>query len=108
MRHLIKEKLIAIMFNRFSSYVLVAFIFACVISYIYFANTAVRTLTVLEKTKDDIQSLTVKVSEMEAKRLAVENRLSGATAKSFGFVEAQNPTFIVSKPAKTALLLKMD
>lgn len=104
----VKEKSIAIMFNRSSNYVLIAFIFACVLSYVYFANMAVRTLTTLEKTKDEIQSLSVRVSEMEAKRLVFENRLSGAVAKNLGFIEAEHPTFIVNKSPKTALLFKID
>lgn len=69
---------------------------------------AVRTLTILEKTKTQMQSLSIEVSEMESKRLSVENNISTSIAKSLGFVEVNNPIFIMKNSKKTALSLKID
>jgi len=87
---------------------LVALILAAIISYIYFANTAVRTLTVLEKTKAQMQSLSMSVSEMESKRLTLENGLNTEKALHLGFVEVSHPTFIMKGSKQTALSLKTD
>ncbi|NLE07176.1 MAG: hypothetical protein GX627_01000 [Parcubacteria group bacterium] len=75
--------------------------------YIYFAHMTVRTLTALEKSKSEMQSLSIKVSDMESKRLAVETNISIEKALQAGFVEVSNPTFII-KGKNTALSLKMD
>lgn len=104
----IREKAIAIVFNRMTNYVLIGFVFASVISYIYFANMAVRTLTTLERVKEEAQSISVEVSEMESKRLAIDNTVSSDLARHLGFVEVSDQTFIVNKSKKTALSLKID
>jgi hypothetical protein len=75
---------------------------------VYFANTAVRTLTVLEKTKGQIQSLDVKVSDMESKRLSVENNVNTKIALQMGFVQVDHPTFVLKNSKKTSLSLKMN
>ena len=108
MSNLIKQKTATLLINRTTHFMLVALIMATVLSYAYFANTAVRTLTILEKTKTQIQSLNITVSEMESKRLILENGLSIEKALHFGFVEVNNPTFIIKSAKKTALSLKLD
>lgn len=108
MTSLIREKTIALVLHRVTNYAFITLIFACVISYIYFANAAVRTLTVLEKSKQEMQSLSVEVSEMEAKRLLVDNSISKVLAQHLGFVEVKNQTFIVNKSKKTALSFKIE
>lgn len=95
MANLIKQKAKAIALNRTTIYFIVAFIFMAAIFYVYFANKAVRTLTVLEKTRDEMQTLSMKVSEMESKRLTMENGISTEKALQMGFQEVNNPIFIV-------------
>lgn len=108
MTNLIKEKGTIFIFHKVGAYVLAALIFGSVISYAYFANVAVRTLTVLEKSKQQMQSLSVEVSEMESKRLLVDNSVGNDLAQHLGFVEVKNQTFIVNKSQKTALSFKTD
>jgi high-affinity K+ transport system ATPase subunit B len=94
MTSLAKEHTIALINSRFTNYALIALIFACLGFYVYLANAAVRTLAVLEKTKAEMQSLSVEVSEMEAKRLLADNNLSNVMAKklSKNFI-AETPFF---------------
>ena len=108
MTHLIKEKAATLVFHKVTNLILLGFIIMCVISYIYFANSAVRTVTLLQKTREEIQSLSVKVSEMEAVRLSMDNKVSAKMAKSLGFVEVSKQTFIVNTSPKTALSLKIE
>jgi len=108
MSNLIKQKTATLAMNRTIHLMLVTLIFAAVLSYAYFANAAIRTLTVLEKTKTQIQSLNMTVSEMESARLALENGLSAEKALHLGFIEVNNPTFIMKGAKKTALSLKLD
>lgn len=108
MRSLVGEKIMAITTHRATGFALIAFIFASLISYVYFANIAVRTLTVLEKSKEEVQTLSVKVSEMEARRLLVDNSVSNALATHLGFVEVKDQTFIVNKSNKTAFSLQIN
>lgn len=108
MINLIKDKTITLVMHKATNYALLFFIFSCLIFYVYFANAAVRTLTVLEKSKAEIQSLNVKVSEMETQRLVVDNSVSNALATHLGFVEVKNQTFIINKSKKTAFSFKID
>jgi hypothetical protein len=104
----IRQKTISVVMHRMSNYFLIALIFGCLFSYVYFANMAVRAVTLLGKVEDKSQSLSVKVSELEAKRLLVDNIVSLENAKHLGFVEVSNQTFIVNKPKNPSLSLKMD
>lgn len=108
MNNFIKHKTQTIVMHRATNYVLVASILAVAIAYVYFANMAVRTLASLEKTKEQMQSLSVEVSEMESKRLAIENNISSIAAKQLGFVEVENPIFIMKNSKKTTLSFKID
>ena len=101
-----KQKVIAIALQKNSSYVLAVFIFGCLISYIFFANMAVHTVTRLENTKEDMQSLAIEVSELEGERLTLDNKVNVEMARVLGFVEVQSPTFIVAK--NTTLSLKTN
>lgn len=108
MYHSVRQKTIAITLNRSMSYGLIALIFACLLSYIYFANRAVRIVTSLEKIKTEVQSLSVKVGDLETKRLLFDNSVSAEMAKHLGFVEVNHQTFIINKSQKSALSLKID
>ncbi len=94
--------------KKSATYTLIVMIALTALFYVYFANMTVRTLTVLEKTKLEMQSLSIEVSDMESKRLAVENNISTEKALLAGFIEVNNPTFIMRGSRNTALSLKMD
>ncbi|KKP56094.1 MAG: hypothetical protein UR50_C0008G0018 [Parcubacteria group bacterium GW2011_GWC1_34_10] len=108
MTDLIKQKTKTLQINNLFNYGLMALVMAAALSYMYFANIAVRNLTVLEKTRKQIQSLNIEVSEKESQRLSIENSVSTEKAISLGFVEVRHPTFIVKNSKKTALSLKID
>jgi len=108
MANFIKQKTITLVMNNIANYTLIAFILALALFYAYFANAAVRTLTILEKNKQQIQSLSVLVSEIESEHLAVENSISPEKAWQLGFVEVNNPTFIMKNSKKTALSFKTE
>lgn len=103
-----KQKTIAIVTNKVAIYALIALVFAAILSYMYLANATVHTLTSLEKTKTQMLSLSVDVSEMESKRLAIENSVNEEKALHLGFVEVNNPTFIIKSQRKAVLSLKID
>lgn len=92
--------------NRTTNCLLIALIFAAALFYVYFANITIRTVTLMEKTKQEMRSLSVEVSEMESKRLSMENNISVARAEQMGFVEVSHPTFITNSTPKTTLSLK--
>lgn len=96
------------MIDKRMHFMLIGLIVATVILYAYFAQTAVHTLTVLEKTKTQMQSLSMTVSEMESARLVLENGLNTEKALRLGFVEVNRPTFIMKSSKQTALSLKID
>ena len=108
MTDFIKQKTKTLVMHRMTIYILWTFIFIAAISYVYFASVAVRTLTVLEKTKQHMQSLFVEVGEMEAKRLSIENNFSTEKALSMGFVEVEHPVFIMKSSRKATLSFKID
>lgn len=108
MKDLIKQRLGVAVLHPATNYLLGASILLLVISYMYFANVAVRTLTKLEDIKENSQSLSVEVSEMESKHLAVESGISTEMARSLGLVEVVNTTFIVKNSKQTGLSLKTD
>lgn len=97
MASIAKEKAINLMTSQWLVYILIAMIFACVAMYVYLANSTVRTLAVLEKTKTEVQARSVGVSELESKRLSIDNSLSSSMAKSLGLREVTDQTFIVNK-----------
>lgn len=85
-----------------------ALIFAAALLYIYFASVAVRTLTALESSKEAIQNLSIEVSEMESKRLSIQNSVNADLATRLGFVEVSRPTFIMKNSNKAALSFKTN
>ncbi len=93
----------AIALHKYTNIVLTGLIAISIALYIFFANSAVRTLTVLEHSKEDVQVLNVEVSEKESSRLALENGMSIAKAKSMGFIEVDNQTFLIAMPESKAL-----
>ncbi len=94
--------------GKLINYILLVFIFAAALFYVYFANTAIRTVTLLEKTKKEMRSLSVEVSEMESKRLSVEDEINATKAEQLGFVAVDHPTFIMKSSQKASLSLKTD
>jgi len=101
------QKTKTLVMHKATNYALLFLIFAVALLYMYFANTAVHALTTLEKTKTRMQSLSVEVSEMEAQSLALENNFSTEKALSLGFVEVNNPIFIM-RTTKTSLSMKTN
>ena len=106
MNNRIKQKAIAVVLHRGTNYILIAFIFSCILSYIYFVNRTVRTATGLQKIKTEIQTLNIEVSELEAKRLVLDNSVNTNMAKHLGLIEVNHQTFIITKSEKVALSLK--
>lgn len=99
----IKQKAIAIAESRSAFFAVGLSIIFCIALYIFFANSTVRTLSVLENTKEEVQSVTMKVSEMESQRLIYESTINPELAVSLGFVEANSKTFIIKGRDKTAI-----
>lgn len=108
MTNLIKQKTKTFAINRTVNYMLTALIFITVLFYAYFANTTVRTLTVLEKIKRQMQSLSMEVSERESERLLVEENINTKTALQLGLVEINHSTFVTKTSQKTAFSLEID
>jgi len=108
MTEVIRQKTKEVAMNQNAIYGLVVLIFLTVAFYIYFAGTAVHTLTILEKTKEQMQSLSVKVSELESDHLVMQNNINTEKATILGFVEVNNPTFIIKGGTKASLSLKTD
>lgn len=88
--------------NLISRFALIFVAMICLLLYVYFANSAVRTVTLLEKTKEEIQNISVNVSDLESQRLMAENNVTFEKAKTLGFVKIDNQSFILNKPTKTA------
>lgn len=97
MQRFAAQKAISLALNKKSSYVLAVFILLSIMLYVYCANAAVRTLTKLENTKEEMQILAVKVSEMESENLSLSNGMSISRAKSLGFVEVDSQRFIMER-----------
>jgi hypothetical protein len=102
MTRIIKDKAISITLNKYSVFALAFMVLSCIVLYIYFANSAVRIVTTLQKTKSEMQNLNMMVSELEAKRLALDDKLNMENAKNLGFIQVRNQAFIVNKNTKTA------
>lgn len=104
----IKYKSTALIFSGVAIYAMAAFVLAAMFFYIYFANVAVRTLAAAEKTKENIQTLTVRVSEMESKRLSAQDGVSLKNAKALGFVETSEPIFVMKSSKNPGLSFKSN
>jgi len=108
MINLIRQKTAVLTMHKTTNYALIALIFAAAIFYAYSAGMTVRTLATLEKAEGQMQSLSVEVSEMESKRLAIENSVNTEKALSLGFIEVKRPIFIMKDSKKATLSLKTD
>jgi hypothetical protein len=108
MMNFIKQKSLAIIFGRYTNYVLIFSIFSCLVSYVYFANATVRILTVLENSKGEAQSLAVEVSEFESKRLSIDHTVGSGLATRLGFVEVKDQTFILNKSKKSTVSFRTN
>lgn len=108
MTSLIKQKTGVLIMSKFTNYILLIFIFITALFYVYFANTTIRTVTLLEKTKKEMRTLSVVVSEMESQRLSAENNISIAKAEQMGFTAVNHPVFIMKSSQKASLSLKTD
>jgi len=103
MTEAIKQKTKTIAMNQYSIRALAVFIIVAVAFYVYFAASAVHTLTVLEKSKREMQSLSMKVSEMEANYLSMQNNVSVEKATALGFKEVNNPVFLMRSGSHSSL-----
>lgn len=108
MLNFIKQKFEIIILHKKTNYFLGFGTFCCLVFYVYFANVAVHTLTVLEKTKQELQTLNVEVSDLESKRMSVQNGISKGLASRLGFIEITEKTFIINKDSQATLSLKTD
>jgi len=61
----------------------------------YFANSAVRNVTILQNSKSQLEALSARVSDLESERLALEEEVSIEVAKTLGLGEVQTPVFLV-------------
>ncbi|MBN2094360.1 MAG: hypothetical protein JW740_03290 [Candidatus Zambryskibacteria bacterium] len=104
----IKNKTLTLVLKKSTNFILLAFIIIVAFLYVCFAGVAVRTLTILEKSKVEMQSLSIEVSEMESKRLALENEVDLEKALALGFIEVNHQTFIIKENKKTALSLNVE
>lgn len=104
----INQKFQAVILNKKTNYFLGLATFSCLVFYVYFANVAVHTLTVLEKTKQELQALNIEVSDLESKRMSVQNGISKSLATRLGFIEINEKTFIINKDKEATLSLKTD
>lgn len=103
MLNLIKQKTQAVALYKSTNYFLTFGIVACLALYVYFANVAVHTLTMLEKVENKVQSLNTHVSELESERLIIQNNINKTLALNLGLIEVSEKTFIVGKRAKATL-----
>jgi len=101
----IREKSITIVQNKLSIYALAGLIFMCLFSYAYFANSAVRSLTLLEKSKSELAEVRATITDLETKRLKLLGDMGIERAKSLGFVES-NPTFVKKGSSQSVLSLR--
>jgi hypothetical protein len=108
MTQIVKQKTKAIILSKVTDYMLGTFILAAALCYVYFASSAVRDLTMLQKTKQQIGHLSIKVSELESKKLSFENKINIETAKQLGLVEINNPSFIIRNSSQNALSFKTN
>ena len=100
------QKTIALTIHKWINYLLIFLVATVLLYYVYLANTTVRIVTALEKTKIETQNLNISVSELESKRLTLENGINTERALQLGFVPVNNPIFIIKTQAHAALSLK--
>ncbi len=96
---------IMILSNRLN-YIMLFFVALLVLSYAYFVNTAVRTVTLLQNTKIDSQEKRMEVTELETKYLSLESRININTATTLGLQERSKPIFLVKKESGKTLSLR--
>src|SRR3989344_4544014 len=96
---------ILILNNRLN-YLLGFFILMVVISYVYFANVAVRTVTTIQNIKADSLNIRAEVTELESKYLSIESNINLHTAVSLGLEESSKPIFLVKKDKSKILSLR--
>lgn len=102
----IKEAVHIMILNNRMNYILGFLILMAVLSYAYFANSAVRTVTALQNTKADSQETRMLVTELESKYLSMENNINLHTATLLGLKESSKPIFLVKKDRTSLLSLR--
>ena len=105
MTNLIKQNVVRLVWNRFTNFILIAFIFAFLISYVYLANMAVRNVTALQNTKSEMEALSARVSDLEHTGFSIDEGVSPEVARSLGLVEVNQPVFIKKNSSKSPLSL---
>lgn len=104
----INNKISSIIFFKYTKIVMILFIFVSLLSYVYFANRAVHILSVLEKTKVLMQDTSIVVSELESDKFVIDNTLDSKLALKMGFIQVENPQFIVKNGQNKILSLKTN
>lgn len=92
--------------HQMTPYIMAFIIFSLLCSYVFFANSAVRNVTKLEQSKNVIQNLRMKVSELESNQFIAQNTVNIETASHIGLVEVVNPVYIMRDSAHSGLSLK--
>jgi hypothetical protein len=91
----VRKKTIAVALEGKTRKLLAFLVVALAISYIYFANSAVRNLTQLQKTGSELANLNIEVSDLESVLISMQSKIDMQTAKRLGLSEYTHPTFIV-------------
>ncbi len=102
----VKEIIQLLILNNRLNYVLGFLVLMAIISYVYFANTAVRTVTALQNTKALSADLRAEVTELESKYLSMESSINIHTATLLGLKESSKPIFLVKRDKASTLSLR--
>lgn len=100
------EKAQIMILNNRLNYVMAFFAALLVLFYVYFANTAVRTVTTLQNTKAESQDKRMEVTELETRYLSLESKINIDTATHLGLQERERPIFLVKRDSGKTLSLR--
>ncbi len=84
---------------------MIALIVLAAISYVFFANSAVRKVAALEKTKTEMQTLFSELSDLESENFALSQGINNSQANVLGLVEV-SPIFISRDTRENSLSLR--
>lgn len=97
------QKVAGLALHPYANKCLLVGIVFCLFAYVYLANSAVRSVTLLEESRSRVESLSAVVSELESKNLTLVNRISMERARSLGLNQTDQTLFLV-KGKKTESL----
>lgn len=98
-----KQIAVAIILHRSTNFLLLGIIFCSLFVYMFFANAAVRNVTMLQRSQTLKEILSARVSDLESKGFVMEDGINQQVAKEFGLVEVNHPIFIVKNSSKSGL-----